>query len=292
MPKILLGIALAALLGAAALAFLAKGNAEKLQGILATTKQDLAMTRGKLSKTEAELKTRTEELTAANAKIEEKDKEIANLKGQMDDLNKKIADAAAAMEAKTAAMDALQKEFDEYKKLKEGGKPPVAGGVGGVELESPIVTALKGDLVKAQAEAAESKALVDSLTAKKKELEDKMVALEQYKKRKETETMRIGVGGRILAVNPGWNFVVISIGDKQGAAMNATMLVVRDGTPIGKVRVTTVEPNSSIADIIPGTLGKGVTIQPGDRVIFEGRTPALGAAPPAGVRGAAPAPLR
>jgi archaellum component FlaG (FlaF/FlaG flagellin family) len=161
-----------------------------------------------------------------------------------------------------------------------------------VELESPIVTALKGDLVKAQAEAAESKALVDSLTAKKKELEDKMVALEQYKKRKETETMRIGVGGRILAVNPGWNFVVISIGDKEGAAMNATMLVVRDGTPIGKVRVTTVEPNSSIADIIPGTLGKGVTIQPGDRVIFEGRTPAVGVAPAAGVRGAATAPLR
>lgn len=291
MPKILLGIALAALLGAAALAFLAKGNAEKLQGILATTKQDLAMTRGKLKKTENDLQTRTEELAAANAKIEEKDKEIANLKGQMDDLNKKIADAAAAMEAKTAAMDALQKEFDEYKKLKEGGTTPVAG-VGGVELESPIVTALKGDLVKAQAEAAESKALVDSLTAKKKELEDKMVALEQYKKRKETETMRIGAGGRILAVNPGWNFVVISIGDKQGAAMNATMLVVRDGTPIGKVRVTTVEPNSSIADIIPGTLGKGVTIQPGDRVIFEGRTPAVGVAPPAGVRGAAPAPLR
>jgi archaellum component FlaG (FlaF/FlaG flagellin family) len=289
MPKILLGIALAALLGAAALAFLAKGNAEKLQGILATTKQDLAMTRGKLKKTENDLQTRTEELAAANAKIEEKDKEIANLKGQMDDLNKKIADAAAAMEAKTAAMDALQKEFDEYKKLKEGGTTPV---VGGVELESPIVTALKGDLVKAQAEAAESKALVDSLTAKKKELEDKMVALEQYKKRKETETMRIGVGGRILAVNPGWNFVVISIGDKEGAAMNATMLVVRDGTPIGKVRVTTVEPNSSIADIIPGTLGKGVTIQPGDRVIFEGRTPAVGVAPAAGVRGAATAPLR
>ena len=55
--------------------------------------------------------------------------------------------------------------------------------------------------------------------------------------------------------------------------MNNTMLVVRDGTPIGKVRITTVEANTSIADILPGSLARGVTIQPGDKVIYEGRTP-------------------
>lgn len=282
MVKIVLGIALAALIAAIALAFLAKENATKLQSVLATTRQDLATTKTTLARTKDELKTRTEELAAANLKIEEKDKEIANLKGQMDALNTKLAEAATAMEAKTVAMDTLQKEFDAYKELKDGkkvdGQPPG---------EPPIVTALKADVAKAQAEAAESKALVDTLTAKKKELEDKMAVLEQYKKRKETETMRIGLGGRILAVNGGWNFVVISIGDKQGAAMNNTLLVARDGTPIGKVRITTVEANTSIADILPGTLARGVTIQPGDKVIYEGRTPATGNAP-AGPRAIAP----
>ena len=267
MAKILLSIALAALLATAALAFLAKGNAEKLQGILVTTKQDLATTKTTLGRTKEELKIRTEELTAANAKIDERDKEIANIKGQMDALNTKLTEAATAMEAKTVAMDTLQKDFDAYKVLKEKGALP--GEIG----ESPIVTALRADLTKAQAEGAESKALVDTLNANKKALEDKMVVLEQYKIRKEKEIMRIGVGGRILAVNGGWNFVVISIGDKQGAVMNATMLVVRDDVPIGKVRI------SSIADILPGSLARGVTIQPGDRVIFEGRTPALGSTP-------------
>lgn len=282
MVKIVLGIALAALIAAIALAFLAKENATKLQSVLATTRQDLAATKTTLARTKDELKTRTEELAAANLKIEEKDKEIANLKGQMDALNTKLAEAATAMEAKTVAMDTLQKEFDAYKELRDGRKPP-----GTLPEEPPIVTALKADVAKAQAEAAESKALVDTLTAKKKELEDKMAVLEQYKKRKETETMRIGLGGRILAVNGGWNFVVISIGDKQGAAMNNTLLVVRDGTPIGKVRITTVDANTSIADILPGTLARGVTIQPGDKVIYEGRTPATGNAP-AGPRAIAP----
>ena len=281
MVKILLSIALAALLATAALAFLAKGNAEKLQGILVTTKQDLATTKTTLGRTKEELKIRTEELTAANAKIDERDKEIANIKGQMDALNTKLTEAATAMEAKTVAMDTLQKDFDAYKVLKEKGALP--GEIG----ESPIVTALRADLTKAQAEGAESKALVDTLNANKKALEDTMLVLEQYKKRKETEQMRIGVSGRVLAINGGWNFAVISIGDKQGAAMNNTMLVVRDGTPIGKVRITTVEANTSIADILPGSLARGVTIQPGDKVIYEGRTPATGTAP-AGPRAIAP----
>ncbi len=286
MAKILLGIALAVLLATAALGFLAKGNAEKLQGILTTTKQDLGTTRATLAKTKDELKTRTEELTAANAKVDERDKEIANLKGQTDDLNKKVAEATTAMEAKTTELAATEKKYTDHMATHGGTKQPIAND------ETPEMKALRADFAKAQAEAAESKALVDSLTAKKKEMEDKMTVLEQYKKRKETEIMRIGVGGRILAVNGGWNFVVISIGDKQGAVMNATMLVVRDGTPIGKVRITSVEPTSSIADILPGSLRKGVTIQPGDNVIFEGRTPATGTAPAGAPAASAALPLR
>lgn len=287
MAKILLGIALAVLLATAALGFLAKGNADKLQGVLTTARQDLSNTKGKLTKTEGELKTRTEELTAANAKVDERDKEIANIKGQMDDLNKKIAEATTAMEAKTAELAASEKKYTDHMATHGGPNKQLIPND-----ETPEMKALRADSAKAQAEAAESKALVDSLTAKKKELEDKMTVLEQYKKRKETEIMRIGVGGRILAVNGGWNFVVISIGDKQGAVMNATMLVVRDGTPIGKVRITSVEPASSIADILPGSLRKGVTIQPGDNVIFEGRTPATGTAPAGAPAASAGLPLR
>jgi DNA repair exonuclease SbcCD ATPase subunit len=282
MAKILLGIALAALLATATLALIAKGNAKKLQDDLAETRTKLAKTESILASTKKNLEKTKDDLDAANVKIEEKDKEIANLKGQMDALNTKIAEAATAMEAKTVAMDTLQKEFDAYKLLKEKGVLP-----GQPEGKSPIVLALEADLTRAQAELAESKALVDTLNANKKALEDKMLVLEQYKKRKETEQMRIGVSGRVLAINGGWNFAVISIGDKQGAAMNNTMLVVRDGTPIGKVRITTVEANTSIADILPGSLARGVTIQPGDKVIYEGRTPATGTAP-AGPRAIAP----
>ena len=34
--------------------------------------------------------------------------------------------------------------------------------------------------------------------------------------------------------------------------------------------MTSVEPSTSIADVLPGTVRKGVSVQPGDTVIFEG----------------------
>ncbi len=75
--------------------------------------------------------------------------------------------------------------------------------------------------------------------------------------------------GRILAVNEAWNFVVLNIGDKNGIASNTELLVKRGNTQIGRLRVTSVEPASSIADIIPGSLGRGLSIQPGDYVITQ-----------------------
>ena len=53
--------------------------------------------------------------------------------------------------------------------------------------------------------------------------------------------------GTILAVNQAWNFVVLSLGDRQGVVPNAEMLVQRGGQLLGKVRVTSVEPSTSIA---------------------------------------------
>lgn len=264
MAKILLGIALAVMLATAALGYLAHQNAEQLQKVLRETKKELGTTKTTLAETRDELKTRTEELAAANTKIEEKEKEIASVKGLLDEANKKIAEGAAAMEAKVTELAALQTKYDEL-----AGKPKDPNNI---VIEDPLVAALKADVLKAQNELAESKALIDSLTKQKKQTEDEMVSLKNYKTRVQGSIAIKTLSGRILAVNTGWNFVVLSIGDKQGAVMNASFLVVRNGAPIGKVRITSVEPSSSIADIIPGTISKGVTIQPGDSVIVEGRT--------------------
>jgi len=283
MAKILLGIALAVMLATAALGYLAKGNIDRLQTTLFTTKGTLATTQTNLTATKGELKKTQEDLTAANGKIEEKDKEIATQKGKIDGLDKQIAEATTAMEAKTAELAAKIKEFEDYK-IAKGGMPADPNAA-----EPPVVTELKAQIAKAQAELAESKSLVDALGQQKRKVEEEVAVLAAYKKSREASQMRLGTQGRILAVNGGWNFVVLSIGDKQGAVMNATMLVVRGGEPIAKVRISSVEPSTSIADIIPGSVRRGVSVQPGDNVVYEGRGSAT-TMPPAGSAPAGGAP--
>ncbi len=85
------------------------------------------------------------------------------------------------------------------------------------------------------------------------------------------QTVANGLSGKILAYNPGWNFVVLSIGDRQGLKANAQMIIMRGNQAIGKVKVTSVEPGNSIADIVPGSIAKGVFVQPGDRVVYEAK---------------------
>jgi hypothetical protein len=80
--------------------------------------------------------------------------------------------------------------------------------------------------------------------------------------------MRTGLEGRILAVNQAWNFVVLSLGDRNGVIGNAEMLIKRGSQLIGKVRITSVEPSTSIADIIANSVRSGLTVQPGDTVIY------------------------
>ena len=92
-------------------------------------------------------------------------------------------------------------------------------------------------------------------------------------KKKEIEanlkTARRNLMGRVLAVNQAWNFVVLSIGDKNGVLSNTELIVKRGSTEIGRVRITSVEPSTSIADIIPTSITRGLSIQPGDEVIFK-----------------------
>jgi hypothetical protein len=101
------------------------------------------------------------------------------------------------------------------------------------------------------------------------------------KKRRETVSVqrtgssgrRAGVHGTVLAYNQAYNFVVLNLGARNGVESNSEMLVLRDGTLIGKIRISSVEPATAIGDIISNTLARGVQVQPGDSVIYAGTSP-------------------
>ena len=60
-----------------------------------------------------------------------------------------------------------------------------------------------------------------------------------------------GLKGKIIAVDPKYEFVVLDIGEAQGVLKRGEMLINRSGRLVAKVRILSVEPNRCIANVLP-----------------------------------------
>lgn len=72
---------------------------------------------------------------------------------------------------------------------------------------------------------------------------------------------------RIRSIYPTWGFVTLSAGNDAGVVMSSMLDIVRDGTKIGQLLVTSVERNSAAASIVPDSVAEDITLMVGDRVV-------------------------
>src|SRR6266581_9005865 len=205
--------------------------------------------------------------------------------GAEDRAAKAEAELAQAEKEKTdlqAKLDANQQEINSLqKRVEEAGKnanPSIAG-------SPPAESAQTADL---QSEVDDLRRQLDSAEKEKALLAEKIQGSQERssqpketKKQRETagtqrETVsphRAGVHGAVLAYNQAYNFVVLNLGARNGVETNSEMLVLRDGTLIGKIRISSVEPATAIGDIITNSVARGVQVQSGDSVIYAGTSP-------------------
>jgi archaellum component FlaG (FlaF/FlaG flagellin family) len=72
---------------------------------------------------------------------------------------------------------------------------------------------------------------------------------------------------RIRSIYPTWGFVTLADGNSSGVVANSTLKVVRDGSTIAKLLVTSVERGSASASIIPDSVVPDTTLMVGDQVL-------------------------
>ncbi len=232
-----------------------------MQSTLKEKAGSLTRAQSDLQTSKNDLKKSNEERDASNSKAEEAGKALDESKKELGTVKGELDTAKASVTTLTAD---LAKAKDD---LVAAVKPVGDGGKG---VEDPRIAPLQAEVQSAKAEAAEAKKVLDLTIAQGKENEIKLAEATKRERERSAGITRKGLQGRILAVNGGWNFVVLSVGDKQGVMVNSPLLVIRGGTPVARLRITSVEPSTSIADVIPGSVARGVTVQPGDTVIFEG----------------------
>ena len=250
-------------LGAAVLGFLNRGNLQAARGELGSAQAQIESVNQQLDSTKGELEQKKEEVTKLGS---EKDTLNSQLGEARTDLDKAKEELAAAQEQVTT----IQTEMDQLKQDSEAKDTRIA------ELEQQATSPAEGSAEPSDVDNAELQARLTELETVNQQLQDQNTGLSTQiaeLRRKEDGRqklqMRQGLTGTILAVNQAWNFVVLSLGDRQGVVPNAEMLVQRDGKFLGKVRVTSVEPSTSIADILVRTVPRGLSVMPGDRVIYQ-----------------------
>jgi hypothetical protein len=72
---------------------------------------------------------------------------------------------------------------------------------------------------------------------------------------------------RISAIYPAYGFVTLPVGGTAGVVSGSALDVVRDGSVVAKLRVSSVEAGRAAAQIVPDTVAEGTTLMVGDRVV-------------------------
>jgi len=219
---------------------------------------ETAVSQGKtqLAKTQGDLKTASQNLATA---VADKDQLASKLSGAQSELEKSKGQVAQLTSDRTSLeAQVTQLTADLQAKTQEQEQKGSAGSSTPAEATSDE-----------QAQLAEQQTLITKLQADLDSARSQLASLTNEKQDRMRKKMRNGLEGRVLAVNPAWNFVVLSLGDKNGVVSNAELLVKRGTQLIGKVRVTSVEPSTSIADIVANSVPQGTVISPGDDVIYQ-----------------------
>ncbi|MCL4181798.1 MAG: hypothetical protein KJ072_29190, partial [Verrucomicrobia bacterium] len=119
---------------------------------------------------------------------------------------------------------------------------------------------------------AENRRLVDENVAVMEEnrvLARKVDSLENriaiYEGRQQKVVLRRDLRGEVIAVDPKYDFVVLNIGESDGVLERGEMLVNRGGKLVAKVRVLSVDPRTSVANVLPDW--RQVEIMEGDAVM-------------------------
>ncbi len=180
-------------------------------------------------------------LVKTRSELVQTKQELADTKSERD---KAIASADAATHRADILTDKLAKTTQE----RDDAQNQLAA-YNSTGLTPEQVNKLNARLKDSQAEIAaitDEKIVLQRVRDRLKAQLDAIIGPDKYVK------LPAELRGKIVTVDPKWEFVVLNIGEMQGLRDNGELLVSRDGKLIGKIVVRTLQKDRAIANLVPG----------------------------------------
>jgi hypothetical protein len=195
----------------------------------------------KLKETAAKLETTTKELAKTKTAL---DASVA----KAEELEKRNTDLSADLDKTRADRDTAQQKLEQWDLI---------------GLQPAQVKGVIADLAKTQKDLNAVVAENKVITAARNELQSRW---DKFFGTEGPVILPAGLHGKILAVDPKYDFVVLNIGDDQGARERGEMMVNRGGKLIGRVRISRVDKDRCVANILADW--KNGDVMEGDEVLY------------------------
>lgn len=181
--------------------------------------------------------------------------ELKKTQGELAQTKQELADTKTQLDKATARADQQQKRADDL-------STKLAKTTSDLQDANNTVAAYKAsgltpdEVVKLDKDLKTAKTEIAGLTSERNFWQRKWTSTYARLMKYEGETHYVelpaSLKGSVMVVDPKWEFVVLNIGDEQGAVQDGEMLVSRDGKLVAKVIINRVEKDRCIANIVPG----------------------------------------
>jgi uncharacterized membrane-anchored protein YhcB (DUF1043 family) len=247
--RIFLIVAILAGLAAAALNFLqVKEAVTTLQTNLENTKNELDTTKSNLAKTKKELEKTAGDLKKTQTELGDTKKELDLTRNEAAKQKKQIAELTSEVNRVKVERDDAAAEIAAWKAL-------------GLSVDQ-----IKGVLAQLKDVRKERDGLNETLAKWMTMHKSATNELGRYVNPEDQKVpLPPGLKGKVVVVDPKFDFIVLDVGESQGVLERGEMLVSREGKLVAKVRVWTVERQRCVANVLPGW--KLADVMEGDQVV-------------------------
>jgi cell shape-determining protein MreC len=196
------------------------------------------------------------ELGDKSAELEKIQKDLAEKQASLDDTSKKLDESKTQADALQAELGKEQQRASELEAAVKAASDKALAAEQHVKrisdsLDGKSAEEIKAATLKAQAELLAAKTDRKQLENQLQSVKSEVARLTGALRRSAKGEMPPGLSGKVQSINKNWNFVVINLGDKDGVVRNAMLVVYRSKLYIGRVKVSSTESNTCVADIVP-----------------------------------------
>lgn len=195
---------------------------------------------------------------------------MINNKEQWDVMDQRLADTNNVLAATIVERDDWTRKFEDESDAHDATKGELQDALSKIQTLEGQILGLQSEVTMRDEEIAKRDQQIGKLEVELDQEKAEALSLAEQLRacREDGETVSDDIIAKVVMHEPTWNFVVIDAGRESNVKESSEALVHRGDKLVGKVKISRVEENVCIGQILRDWTPPGESIRPSDGIIF------------------------